>query len=235
MNLYFLVEGKRSEKKLYKAWIQILFPGLTAVEKLEDISNDNFYIISSEGYPPSEQFITSATQDLSTNSHLAIDHIFICFDAEEDALATKKSAIEEIILRSEPNFFNKMSCSVIIQNRCIETWLLGNRKIVSRNPISTDLRQCLQHYSVLHDDPEDLPKPNEFVGTHADYHEYYLKKMLAEKNMSYTKRNPGETQNEHYLSELIRRIHETDHLASLRVFIDACINLGATISASPGH
>ncbi len=51
MNLYFLVEGKRSERRLYPAWLATLLPEHRRVENVQDAAINNYYLISGEGYP----------------------------------------------------------------------------------------------------------------------------------------------------------------------------------------
>lgn len=47
----FWIEGKRTEKKVYPAWLSILTPHLKKVNIAGDVSDDNYYLISGEGYP----------------------------------------------------------------------------------------------------------------------------------------------------------------------------------------
>ncbi|MFZ2724731.1 MAG: hypothetical protein WAX77_00595, partial [Methylococcaceae bacterium] len=80
----------------------------------------------------------------------------------------------------------------------------------------------IQHYDVSQKDPELMIKPNEFKRSTSIYHETYLRRMLAQKNINYSKSNPKEVGKEHYLTELKKRIAESSHLASLKHFFDFC-------------
>lgn len=51
MNLLFLVEGEKTEPKIYKAWLRHLFPHLTFVDKPEDMKTNSCRIIPGYGYP----------------------------------------------------------------------------------------------------------------------------------------------------------------------------------------
>ena len=51
MNLLFLVEGGKTEPKVYKAWLQHLFPSLTFVVRPEDMTMNTCRIIAGNGYP----------------------------------------------------------------------------------------------------------------------------------------------------------------------------------------
>lgn len=51
MNLYFLVEGKSTEKKVYPAWLQHLLPELKQVPNYDEVEKNNYYLFSANGYP----------------------------------------------------------------------------------------------------------------------------------------------------------------------------------------
>ncbi len=49
MNLYFLVEGRSTERKVYRAWLKSAFPGLREVQTRDEMDGDTFYLVSTEG------------------------------------------------------------------------------------------------------------------------------------------------------------------------------------------
>lgn len=49
MNVYFLVEGKRCERKLYPMWLTVVAPHLQRVESPSHATDNSFYLISGEG------------------------------------------------------------------------------------------------------------------------------------------------------------------------------------------
>ncbi len=51
MNLYFLVEGNSTEKKIYPRWLEYLIPELTQVKYYDEVIKNNYYLISGQGYP----------------------------------------------------------------------------------------------------------------------------------------------------------------------------------------
>ncbi|MCP4137370.1 MAG: hypothetical protein GY754_40760 [bacterium] len=58
---------------------------------------------------------------------------------------------------------------------------------------------------------------------HALFHYEYLKEMLLERNIRYTKANPLEVAKESYLNEIIKRIEvNSGHLESFRTFYNFC-------------
>ncbi|MBF0344266.1 MAG: hypothetical protein HQL06_08545 [Nitrospirae bacterium] len=124
---------------------------------------------------------------------------------------------------------------VVIQNRCIETWFLGNRKICPRNPKEDTFRGYLRHYDVSIDDPELMPKPklklnNVRFETHAQFHCAYLKAMLREKDIRYSKETPFEVTANHYIERLIERNSEY-HLKTLKCFFDFCKTIKGSIQS----
>ena len=55
--------------------------------------------------------------------------------------------------------------------------------------------------------------PDRFATT-AKFHLRYLKRMLEERNMSYSKNNTIDVQHQAYLLQLIKRFEETGHIAT---------------------
>ena len=132
MNILFIVEGKRTEKKLYKIWIPYLCSSLNYVELIQEISIDSFTIISGEGYPGYFNIIKNAFQDI-VDYNYNINYLFICVDSEQKDYHEKLSEIEEFIQDECCNIDSEVV--IIVQNHCIETWLIGNKNF--------DLRCCM--------------------------------------------------------------------------------------------
>ncbi|MBF0164103.1 MAG: hypothetical protein HQM01_06260 [Magnetococcales bacterium] len=224
MKFYFVVEGRQTEKKVYAAWTQLVFPDLVQQRSsLPEIQEDQFFIFSSGGYPFSGNLLTHVVNDLKRTP---VDHLFVCVDAEDEAVATRRARIEQELAGL------KCPCPyhVIIANRCMESWFLGNRKMMTHRPEGhSTLHTFWEHYDVRTRDPEDMPHPGEtvFQGTTAEYHQKYLKEMFRAKGLRYSKEFPGETQDEHYFDALVERRRETNHLASFGQLIDTWSGLGS--------
>ena len=45
MNIYFLVEGNRTEKKIYPQWLTYLVPKLKRVKYHDEVTSNNYYLI----------------------------------------------------------------------------------------------------------------------------------------------------------------------------------------------
>ncbi|CAK0762995.1 putative RloB domain-containing protein [uncultured Gammaproteobacteria bacterium] len=202
----------------------MLFPGLEKSVRIGDLQGNSFLVMSANGYPFGKKMIADVLSDVQ--NHGTIDHLFVCVDAEEDAVDARYQEVDNVIKQHVATGTLFVRYSIIVQNRTIETWFLGNRRIISRSPQGEALRTCLQHYSVLQDDPEDLPVPNDFFGNHAMYHAHYLNAVFSEHNMTYRKSSPGEVLKESYLRQLVLRTRTTGHLATLNHFFTVCQTLG---------
>lgn len=216
MNLYFLVEGRRSESKIYPAWLSFSLPEYTRVIKPEDAVDNNYYLISGEGYP---HILHHARQASETISGLEVkyDWLVVVLDSEESSVEQRMTEVNRVLEKFPlPEFAQH---HVIVQHRCIETWLLGNRRVYSRFPQSDILKKYQGFFDVSKSDPEEMKIPPFFSGTTAMFHAAYLKETLRDKtkkNSTYTKRNPGQTTEKAYYDELVRRYEETGHIVSFR-------------------
>lgn len=116
----------------------------------------------------------------------------------------------------------------VVQNVCIETWFLGNRRIVKRNPVNSNLNTFLNHYNVVNQDPELMDKMEGFRNK-AHFHFSYLKEVFKEHNLRYSKANPKIVLERTYFDELMRRAEETSHLPTLRNLLDLLVELRESI------
>lgn len=219
MNIYFLVEGKRTERKVYPAWLAYLLPELKQVQNYDEVDKNNYYLFSGEGYPSIiYDHLPNAIGDVC--SHGNYNYLVVCLDAEENTVSSVKQEIHDF-LQSEKINTGNTQLVLIIQNRCLETWFLGNRKIYSRQPQSNPLLEYTRYYNVCVDCPEVMGRYHN--NTHAQFHETYLKELFKAKNIHYSKRNPGDVLKPYYLEQLLERIQDkTHHLPSFQVFIDFC-------------
>jgi hypothetical protein len=54
----------------------------------------------------------------------------------------------------------------------------------------------------------------------SQFHFDYLRKLLNEKNISYSKDKPSDTVEKYYLEQLIKRANETNDLKSFKSFLE---------------
>ncbi len=222
MNLYFLLEGRRTEPRVYRDWIKHVFPHLTEVKSIAEVQQDHYLMVSGNGYP---QYLTRLDEALADiEKYRVIDHFFICVDAEEDPPETKLEEIENHIAGR----LSAAICQPIIHNCCIETWFLGNKRMMKRQPQSSRLRQWKSFYDVSVNCPESM---GAFPGyrTRALFHLDYLKEMLAERKQSYSKQFPGAVQKHQYLKALVNRHEQTGHIQSFGRLMSLWRSLGGNI------
>jgi hypothetical protein len=208
---YLVVEGRHTEKKIYRAWLRHAFPDLDGVGRIEDMDEARYYLIAGNGYPSYLDRIRNAVADLRAQPG-RFDHLWVCVDSEELAAEQRRVEIAGVIAGAAC----PVASTVVVHDCCMETWLLGNRRFIKRNPHSALLRELYAHYDVLTRDPEAMPAraPHR---VRAGLPLQYLEELFREHSLSYTKKQPGEACGLPYLRELIGRVDETEHLQSLRL------------------
>ncbi len=127
MNIYVVTEGK-VEKKVYRAWIPKVNSSLTPIEAVEDVTDNNFYIFSAQGYPDIFNAIDNALEDIS--NFPAYTRLVISVDSEQQ---TREERFAEFASYVEHKV-NTLDVRIVIQHFCIETWALGNQQIIRRQP-----------------------------------------------------------------------------------------------------
>ncbi len=220
MNVYILVEGRRTEKAVYRSWLTSLFDQLKEVQRVEDIKSDQFYILAGNGYPSYRGRIASSVEDI--REHGGIDHFLVCIDAEESVVEEKIEEVRQLVIGLQYN----TQLHIIVHNCCIETWFLGHRKLVHRSPGGSRLREYIDFYNVVVHDPEKMPKFKEFM-TRPQFHFAYLREIFRERRLTYTKRNPAEASSLTYFRELQQRFRETGHIQSFGDLLRVLRTMGA--------
>lgn len=220
MNIYFLVEGNRTEKQLYPRWIEYLIPNLIRVKYHDQVENNNYYLISGKGYPRIlHDGLENAVDKIMET--LKYDYLVICVDADEDSVEERIKYIHEFIEKKEINL-GKTKIEIIVQNRCIETWLIGNRKMFdSRQSLDQPLGSYVNYYDVSQNDPEEMGKYE--MRNHADFHLKYLEEVFRSKNRTYTKTSPNDAKERYYFEELQKRVRDKpDDLKTFQFFLEFC-------------
>lgn len=220
MRIYFLVEGRRTEAKIYRAWLSHLIPELSRITRYDEVIPNSYFLFSAEGYPSIIlEHIPNSIEDI--NRIGGYDYFVVALDGDQGTVQDRIDELNESLSDNRIHLIGT-ELRIIVQNRCIETWLLGNRRMVRRNPTSLVLQEYLEHYNVRLGDPELMPEHADF-NTHAQFHNQYLKEVFRERNIHYSKNRPGHALDKPYLEELISRVHdEASHLGSLQVFLDFC-------------
>lgn len=221
MNIYFLVEGKKTEIKVYPKWLTILIPELERVNFFDEVIQNNYYIFSGNGYPSLlNNHLKNSILDI--NKQKQYDYFVVCLDADDIQVEERKKEITDFMIQENIKLNKKTKLEIIVQNKCFETWFLGNPKIFKSNPRSEFLKECVLFYNIKINDPELMEKLKGYENSVSDFHTTYLREMLAERKVSYSKNKPNEVVEKYYLDELIKRNSATNHIPSFKYFIDFC-------------
>lgn len=219
MNLYFLVEGRQTEKKIYPKWLKYLIPQLKRVEYYHQVQKNNYYLISGKGYPRilSDGLDNAIDKIQEMNNY---NYLVLCIDVDEETIESRMNYINDFIEQKKIDL-GDTKIKIILQNRCIETWLLGNKKIFnSIQSLQPPLLDYVNYYDVSQNDPELMG--NYDMINHATFHYQYLKAILKVQGIEYTKKFPRGAYKEDYLKEIIKRVEETNHLQTFQNFFDFC-------------
>jgi len=223
MNLYFLVEGRQCERRLYPRWLSYLLPHFAQVEGFDVVESNHYFLISGEGFPRLlTNHLPNAVADVNKVGRYA--YLVLCLDADEDTVAERTAEVCDYYSRAE-RLLHDCELKIVVQNRCIETWFLGNSRILTRAPQSRRLADFIRFYDVRVDDPEAMGVLRGYRN-HADFHGTYLKEMFRERRISYTKEHPGHVAEQAYLDQLLARTtRDPSHLRSFQDFVQFCADV----------
>jgi hypothetical protein len=214
MGIYILSEGSKTEPILYSTWLSHLLPTYKQKPTPDVVGESDYFIISSHGYPILLSHIENSIKDV--NRYSKFKHFVISLDTDEDTPEIKTKIILDLI-RDNHFTIDRASLHIIAQHRCIETWLLGNKRIIGKGITDPDLNKLLRNCDLINSDPEKIEKPPKF-STHAQFHLNLLKSIFQHRKSSYSKRNPGIATEKYYLNEIIYT-NKKGHLASFSVFL----------------
>ena len=211
MNIYVLVEGK-VEKSVYKEWIPLVNPDLNYVHHPSHLTNNHFVIVSAMGYPTYLQNIEYAAEDVVSNP--AINRLVVAIDSEEMTRVEKYDEVQARIHSIDAT----MDYRIIVQHFCLETWALGNRRVVGVLPQEANLKRFKSVYDVRVSDPEGLPAHKDW--NRAQFAYQYLRAAFRDRwgSLTYSKSNPRQLRTKAYFDQLEKRLSDTGHIDSFRAF-----------------
>lgn len=218
MNLYILVEGKRTEMVVYPAYLSHLLPELQRVKHPFEVEKNSYYIASGFGFPNILGHIENCVRDM--DRYRAFDYLLVCLDTDEESVTNRVREIEEF-LEKKKLWPKHGEIKVICQRKCIETWFLGS-SLHKESMKSHVVARFVKEYDVLHKDPERMKRPHNYPGSVGIYHCHYLIKLYEAVGKVYTKRNPYVVCSKMFLDSLIERTHTTPHLKTFHYFLNFC-------------
>ena len=78
MNIYFLVEGKRTEMKVYPKWLSHLVPNLKRVDAYQNVESNNYYIFSGNGFPSLlDNHLRNCIEDINSTKKTVVSPCFL--------------------------------------------------------------------------------------------------------------------------------------------------------------
>lgn len=184
------------------------------VPSISDLTENSFTIISGHGYPQYYNIIKNAYLDIDRLGN--IDYLLICIDAEILSYEEKLNEVNNFI----QNECHNVNCEtiVVIQNNCIESWLMGNKRISISNARNPELIRYRNHYNVNNLDPEGLVLIDERTIGRFTYR--YLKLMLQENGLRYSKKNVTCVNTKEYFESLVERYNDDNHIRSFGIFFN---------------
>lgn len=217
MNFYIIVEGDKTEMSVYPAWISLLAPDYTRIENAWDVNENNYYIFSGGGIPSIYTHVKNAVLDINSinrERESRYDYLLVCLDTEKESRDYILKQIDDE-LQSSGVVLRNAELLVFEHKVCMETWFLGNLVVFKDNPQNPDYLEYIKYYNVGTFNPEEMGNidENRFATT-AKFHLRYLKRMMEERNMTYSKNNTLEVQQNAYLQQLIKRYKDTGHIAT---------------------
>lgn len=223
MNFYIVVEGDQTEMSVYPAWLSILAPTYTRIENAWNVGENNYYIFSGGGIPSIYTHVKNAVLDINSINNKGesrYDYLLVCLDTEEE---TREYILGQINKELQSNNVALQDADLIVFEHKVsmETWFLGNQNVFKDNPQNAEYLEYIKYYNVGHDNPEEMGNmdENKFATT-AKFHLRYLKRMLEERNMTYSKNNAIVVQQQAYLQQLISRYKITGHIATFGSWYD---------------
>jgi len=217
MNLYFILEGEKTEVILYPKWIEFILPDYTEVDFENEATSNCYYIFSGGGIPSIYNHTVNAIKNINDNP--IYDKLIICLDGDEIGVNARIAEIKNYINSFGEQLTETCEMHFVVQDICIETWFLGNRKIVKKIPQGLKLREFIKHYDVSQEDPEKMDKMDLYRNK-AHFHYSYFREILKEHNLTYSKSKPTVVMEKSYFQQLEIRVDETGHLPTFKQLID---------------
>ena len=214
-SIYLVVEGAKTEPKLYRSWLPLLLPELTRLPTPEAAASAfGYFIVEGHGYPSYKKRVENGVADVE--KFQGFTRFVVSVDSEDKSPDEVEDEIGAL-LKSCPIPHN-----VVVANCCVETWLLGNRAFVCRTPSSLELRKFLDHFDVVASDPEQMQLPTGAgdYKTRAQFHHEFFLAACRERSLTYRKNKPEYIAgNSAYLQQLINRT-SSSHLRTFAKLVD---------------
>ncbi|WP_318443376.1 hypothetical protein [Photobacterium leiognathi] len=200
----------------YPEWLKYHLPTVARCNHIDEFKNSEqgYMLFSGEGYPSIIDHISNAVEDVK---YALADYLFIILDSDEDSIEVRRERIQEII--DELDIPTRLKVVIVVQNRCFETLLLGNKQAVPRRAQSEPLISFYRYFNAFYTDPEQLGNFEDDY-THSQFHAKYAKTAIRDKGFIYSKTRCSSIANAQYFENICQRYHDDGDLKSLSPLID---------------
>ena len=216
MNIYVVAEGI-CEKIIYRSWIPAVNSQLSVVDSISDVDNRKVYIFEAGGYPQLLDAIDNAIKDV--RKYPQFNRLVISVDSDELSRAEKFKEISYYVRYKK----RKLDIRIVVQHFCIETWALGNRRVVRPKSTNSKLRDYRRLFDVRAEDPELLPALAEEELTRSQFAKKYLRLIFNDlgAGLTYSAARPFLVCPATYFGEVKARYEDTGHIDSFSEFLSA--------------
>lgn len=221
MNVYFLLEGARTEPIVYRAWLSYLVPQLQEVEFTNQAIHNHYRLFSVGGVTQVIPQLPTAIEEVNQAGNY--DFLVVSRDSEDLSVAEIHQEVDDCVRTCGVELNPPAQLVVIVQNRCIETWFLGNRAFIPQSSTKSELQAYLNFFDVSANDPELMPAYPGITPAVRFHHTYFSRLHEATTKKPYSKRNPQFVIQKDFLDQLISRTADhPDHLQSFQDFFAFC-------------
>lgn len=220
MNYYFLLEDEKSLLKVLPFWLEYMGFKCQRVSDIQEVKENHYILQSGQGVTQLITKVLFDTIDTIIFNPGKIDKLVIVLDAEDLSVEERKRQVNEKIDGHYQREQLAFDIEIIVCNHCFETWLLGSCGLYPVQGVDekSDFYQYYTHYNIEDKDPEYMNVPQDSSDTIAKYHFHYLHELLRYKKIRYSKSRPQNVATENYFNGIVKRIQNTEHLATFDTF-----------------
>ena len=237
MNYYFLLEDSNSFIKILNKWLEYLEFPYIRVADIKEVENNNYILQSGHGVTQLVTQVIFDTIETIKQHPRKINKLVIILDAENETVESRKRQVINKIADKYDIEKLDFEIKIFVCNCCAETWLLGKKglyPLTAEAKISANNYQYFYkhfknhyyHYNIEEHDPELMLVPNGRSETRAKYHFIYFHDLCLYNNLTkkesfkYSQSHHKIAMEKSFFDGLMERINSTDHLRSLKEFID---------------
>lgn len=216
MRVFFYLEDEKSAMKVLPKWLKYLLPQYEHVNDVLDLCGNSFVMYSGYGYPQMAGSLLLSTLNRVRNAG-TVDLFVVVIDSEG-----AEGRAQSMLCALSKTDINLDYTRILVVDICFETWLLGNKELMSKNFRSNHSGFFL-HYDVSVLDPECMRKERHFRCSDAQYHFIYCNKLFSSKyetRFGYNKSSPpASVGSRDFLDKLIMRASLGD-IRSFKRFLE---------------